>query len=122
MAGAQLLFVYGSLKRGHRHHAVLAGAQFVRAERTTSRYRLLDLGAYPALAAGSRSIAGELFGVDAELLGRLDRFEGSDYERCEVELWDGRRAYAYVAVDAITPGAPELDHDTWSEPEVVGRG
>jgi gamma-glutamylcyclotransferase (GGCT)/AIG2-like uncharacterized protein YtfP len=119
MAGAELLFVYGSLKQGQRHHGVLAGARFVSAARTSFDYRLLDLGAYPALAPGSRSIAGELFAVDAELLGRVDRFEGCDYERRQVELWDGRRAHAYLAVDAIRPGARELELDAWSEPAAL---
>ncbi len=46
------LFVYGSLKRGLRHHRQMRGAERVGEVETRSRYRLVRQGAYPALADG----------------------------------------------------------------------
>jgi len=108
-----LLFVYGSLKRGRRHHAELRGARFAGVARTAPEYRLLDLGEYPALAAGSRSIEGELYAVTESLLAELDRFEGDDYRRAAVRLDGGGSAVAYLALAEVARGAPELDADVW---------
>lgn len=113
VADSTLLFVYGSLKRGRRHHAELGGARFVRVARTLREYRLLDLGAYPALTSGSRSIEGELFEVTEALLVELDRFEGDDYERGAVRLEAGGSALAYFATAELAARAPELDDDVW---------
>jgi gamma-glutamylcyclotransferase (GGCT)/AIG2-like uncharacterized protein YtfP len=109
------LFVYGSLKRGHRHHAELGGARFISVVRTSPAYRLLDFGTYPGLARGTRAIGGELFEVDDAVLERLDEFEGSDYFRTRIELSDGSTVEAYLVVDAITSGAREIEGGTWSD-------
>ena len=108
------LFVYGSLKRGYRHHAELDGARFIAVARTSAAYRLLDFGTYPGLARGTRAIEGELFEVDDAVLQRLDEFEGSDYLRSRIELSDGSTVETYLAVDAITSGARDLEGDVWS--------
>ncbi len=113
MADSTLLFVYGSLKRGRRHHAELGGARFVGVARTLPEYRLLDLGEYPALSSGCRSIAGELFEVTEALLVELDRFEGDDYERGAVRLEDGSTALAYCATAELVARAPVFDGDVW---------
>lgn len=103
-APRQLLFVYGSLRRGERHHAELRGARFVREARTAPRYAITSVGEYRALAAGGESIAGELFEVDAGLLARLDEFEGEEYRRGTVELESGEQALSYVL--AVAEGPP----------------
>jgi gamma-glutamylaminecyclotransferase len=91
------LFVYGSLKRGFRHHSELEGAQFLTEARTIPGYTLVSLGPYPALIVSGRDhVVGELYRVTAEHLLRLDVFEGSEYERGEVELASGTRAQAYL--------------------------
>ena len=113
--GTHSIFVYGSLKRGHRHHRELRGARFVGERETAPAYRLLDFGDYPALARGDRSIMGELFEVDDELLSHLDEFEGADYRRALVELADASTAQAYFAVDGGTAGAREFDGRTWPD-------
>jgi gamma-glutamylaminecyclotransferase len=110
---AELLFVYGSLKRGQRHHRELGGARFVGTARTLPEYRLLDLGTYPALARGRRAIVGELFEIDAEAFERLDSFEGDAYVRGLVTLTDGRSVQTFFAVDAVVVGARELDGESW---------
>ena len=113
MADSTLLFVYGSLKRGRRHHAELGGACFVGVARTAPEYRLLDLGEYPALAAGGRALEGELYEVTHALLVELDRFEGDGYERAAVRLEGGGVALAYFATSAVVGRAPEFDGDVW---------
>jgi len=91
------LFVYGSLKRGFLHHSELEGAHFQAEVRTIRGYTLVSLGAYPALiVSGSDHVVGELYRVTREHLLRLDVFEGTDYERGEVELESGTRAHAYL--------------------------
>ena len=92
------LFVYGSLKRGFRHHDLLFGARFRGEAETAAGYHLVLLGEYPALAqGGDGTVTGELYSVDDELLARLDRFEGPDYERRGVRLSAEGIAHAYFA-------------------------
>lgn len=81
------LFVYGSLKRGGRHHAELRGAAFLGEACTEPGYVLLPLGEYLVLArGGSAPVTGELFEISEALLPELDAFEGEGYEREEILL------------------------------------
>ncbi len=82
---SQLVFVYGSLKRGYALHALLQG-QFCLGEALTEPlYRLFDLGAYPGLVEWPEGLAvcGEVYRVDFDCLRRLDEAEGVA-ERCYV--------------------------------------
>ena len=87
-----LLFVYGTLKRGHSNHGYLRGQQFISMAMTQPRYRLHDLGGYPGMVLDERdgiSIHGEIWNVDAECLARLDELEdidGGEYIRELVPL------------------------------------
>lgn len=90
--------------------------------------RLLDLGAYPGAlpGEGAGEIVGELLEIDdADLLARLDRYEGYRPERpeaslfvrveAEVTLPGGRRQPCYAYVFAGDPGdAPEIPGGDWS--------
>jgi gamma-glutamylcyclotransferase (GGCT)/AIG2-like uncharacterized protein YtfP len=86
-----LVFVYGSLKRGFRNHRLLAGSRLVGSGLTEPRYRLINLGPYPALIEASwlptadepLSITGELYRIDGPTLAELDRLEdeGAMYRR-----------------------------------------
>jgi gamma-glutamylcyclotransferase (GGCT)/AIG2-like uncharacterized protein YtfP len=84
------LFVYGSLKRGGRHHDELDGATFLGLAETGPGYRLEPLGEYLALVpepgeAGA-IVPGELFEVPLAKLPALDAFEGDAYMRGEVPV------------------------------------
>lgn len=92
-----VLFVYGSLKRGQANHWALAGARFVGPARTAPAFALREIAGYPALVPGERSIAGELYQISAQGLGALDELESDDYARCEITLADGATAFAYLA-------------------------
>jgi gamma-glutamylaminecyclotransferase len=114
----RLLFVYGSLKRGFRHHSELGSARFLGAVRTAMGYGLVRFGQYPALVqASGKRVSGELYSVDAVLLARLDEFEGCPdlYRRDPVTLEDGRAALAYfVCADAADH--PAVEGGVWIEP------
>jgi gamma-glutamylcyclotransferase (GGCT)/AIG2-like uncharacterized protein YtfP len=110
-APEQLLFVYGSLKRGQANQGRLGRASFVGIIRTSPHFALRMVDGYPALVPGYRAVLGELYRINTEDLSALDEFEGSDYRRGAIELEDGRRALAYLALE---PGAGEpLPGDEW---------
>jgi gamma-glutamylcyclotransferase (GGCT)/AIG2-like uncharacterized protein YtfP len=117
-----LLFVYGSLKRGFRHHDVLGSAVFVRALRTAPGFRLVRYGNYPALAPAEESkesAAGELYEVDASDLPRLDAFEDVPelYQRESIPLEDGTHAEAYVISARRAEPLPCIAGGVWQEDE-----
>jgi len=104
-AGAHLLFVYGTLKRGGVNHRHLAGQTFVGEARTVAGYRLYALDGYPGMVAqaGDRDgVVGEIWSVDDDALVRLDRFEGVSeglYRREPVALlapFSDRIVHAYL--------------------------
>lgn len=84
----ELLFVYGSLKRGARHHAELRGAPFRGLASTEAGYALVEQGDYLALIEepGAAGVGGELFEVTAPLVALLDEFEGDGYRRETLRL------------------------------------
>ena len=98
----RLLFVYGSLKRGRANHRRLHAAEYLSLSRTAPCFALRVIDGYPALVAGSRAIAGELYRVAAGALPALDEFEGSGYVRQEIELEGHELSLAYLA---RVPGA-----------------
>jgi gamma-glutamylcyclotransferase (GGCT)/AIG2-like uncharacterized protein YtfP len=95
-----VLFVYGTLRRGKSNHDELGSSIFLRSARTARRYAVRRFGDFPALFPGGEEVPGELFDVDADLLSRLDVFEGSAYVRRSVELADGTNAEAYFLADS----------------------
>jgi gamma-glutamylaminecyclotransferase len=110
------LFVYGSLKRGFAHHTLLGDAAREGPAVTAQGYRLVLQGSYPALVPGAGgSVRGEVYRVSAELLARLDAFEGCPelYERHEVALADGTTALCYAIDEERARRCSELDSDEW---------
>lgn len=102
----QIVFVYGTLRRGGSNHFHLAGAEFVAAGTVMGRLYRIDW--YPGLVldtAGSE-IRGEVYAVDSEQLSALDAFEGlsageiegSEYRRIQtpVMLQDSQTITAWV--------------------------
>ena len=72
------LFLYGSLKRGFPNNRLLEGQRFLGEATTRPRYRLYDVGEYPALLPvtdGGIAIRGEVWEVDTTALVALDRYE-----------------------------------------------
>ncbi len=98
-----LLFVYGSLMRGGKHHAELADARFVGPAATERRCGVVRVAEYPALVPGNDVVPGELYEIDETSLLALDAFEGEMYRRDTVALDDGRVVLAYVLAAAAGP-------------------
>ena len=87
----QLIFVYGTLKRGHRNSFALKNERHIGEAVTKPYYRLYDLGRYPGLVQElpGTSIYGELWCVSQNCLQRLDEIEAVDeglYTRDHVVL------------------------------------
>ncbi len=82
-----LIFVYGTLKRGHSNHGYMEGQHFVSLAMTQPQYRLHDFGGYPGMVldeCNGISIHGEVWRIDADCLERLDELEdtaGGEYLR-----------------------------------------
>ena len=93
----ELVFVYGTLKRGHGNHHWLAAAPF-QGEAVLPNVVLHDLGPFPMAVPGEGLVRGEVYAVDAAGLARLDRLEGYPrlYDRRPLPLADGRRAWVYL--------------------------
>jgi len=112
------LFVYGTLRTGEPNHRLLEGAEHVGPARTEARFRMVDLGAYPAIVAdGATSIEGELYDVDDSLLAQLDRFEGHPrfYARSAVAIEGGADAQAYLLRAAQVVGRPLIPSGSWRD-------
>lgn len=93
-AEPQVVFVYGTLRRGGSNHFRMAGAEFISTGTITGRMYRIDW--YPGLVldpAGDE-IHGETYRVDPEQLTALDLFEGlaagetegSEYRRVETTV------------------------------------
>lgn len=91
---SQLVFVYGTLRRGGSNHFRMAGAEFISSG--TIRGRMYRIDWYPGLVldpAGGE-IHGEAYEVGPEQLEALDRFEGlsagevqgSEYRRVQTTV------------------------------------
>jgi gamma-glutamylcyclotransferase (GGCT)/AIG2-like uncharacterized protein YtfP len=95
--GEILVFVYGTLKRGHGNHHWLAGAHFL-GEAELPDVVLHDLGPFPMAVPGEGLVRGEVYAVDAAGLARLDRLESYPrlYDRRPLPLADGRTAWVYL--------------------------
>jgi len=124
----ELIFVYGSLKRGQANHHLLAPARFEGDGRAEGLV-LHDLGPFPMAiaapppAAQGDSVAGacpsriegEVFAVDGETLQRLDRLEGVPrlYQRHRQQLLDGRWAWVYLGQPHQVRHGPALASGRW---------
>lgn len=77
----EMVFVYGTLRRGGSNHFRMAGAEFVAA--ATVRGRLYQIDWYPGLVLDDTAddVTGEIYLVSGILLESLDDFEGGEYRR-----------------------------------------
>lgn len=95
----ELVFVYGTLRRGASNHFRMAGAEFVGTGAIGGRIYFIDTHpqfVYPALVCGGEGrVVGELFLVEkVRHLAELDLFEGinalspeaDEYRRIKVEV------------------------------------
>ena len=96
-----LVFVYGTLKKGFGNHRLLTKAKFI-ANACIFDGKMLDLGAFPALVEGDMDIEGELYEVDKATFAALDRLEGHPtfYKRKRVEAYFSTDEYDMATAEA----------------------
>lgn len=119
-----IVFVYGTLKRGHGNHGYLEQhrAPFLGTAVTGERFQMWGRGfpyIFPSAMPTAGRIRGELFRVNAACLRDLDRLEGNGhhYERRLIAVRDERgkvfHAEGYVSMRAPHPqemfGTPDLE-------------
>jgi gamma-glutamylcyclotransferase (GGCT)/AIG2-like uncharacterized protein YtfP len=110
----QLVFVYGTLKRGEKNHHWLEGASW-QGEAELSGVLLHDLGPFPMAVIGEGTAIGEVYAVEEQGLARLDKLEGYPrlYDRQKLNLNDGRQAWVYLGRPRQVRHAPQVDGGSW---------
>ena len=93
----ELVFVYGTLRRGGSNSFRMDGAEFVSAGKVAGR--LYSISWYPGLVLddGPESVDGDVYRVGASQLAALDEFEGisaneiegAEYRRVRTEVRTG---------------------------------
>lgn len=115
--GTRPLFVYGTLRDPEMLAAVI-GRKVPASQRLGARapgYRAAFLAgrSYPALVPGRGRARGfVLLGLSGEEMDRLDRFEGEEYRRAEIEVVVADGVIAAEAYFAVAP--IEGEARTWS--------
>jgi gamma-glutamylcyclotransferase (GGCT)/AIG2-like uncharacterized protein YtfP len=111
----ELVFVYGTLQRGHVNHHWLAGCGF-EGEGTMAGLVLHDLGPFPMAIPGDGEVRGEVYRLEAQTLDGLDRLEGYPrlYDRLPLPLGDGRWAWVYVGRPRQVRHVPAIPGGRWT--------
>ena len=94
----QLVFVYGTLRRGEENHRMIVGNTILGNTLTDERYTMYDLGEYPAVIQNGKSaIIGEVYDISTDLLATLDKLEECPdyYRRLYIDTPYGK-AWMYV--------------------------
>jgi gamma-glutamylcyclotransferase (GGCT)/AIG2-like uncharacterized protein YtfP len=123
----ELIFLYGSLRRGGVRDATLhyQGAEFVAGAQV--RGILYDLGRYPGLRLDPAAnwVRGEIFAVTPETLAQLDEWEEIDpaqpdvgeYRRVRAELSlpdeSSKTCWVYEVAAARCTGQPIIESGDW---------
>lgn len=96
-AKKERVFVYGTLLSGEHNDHFLESAEFIGNGILTGEFKMIDLGAYPAVVREDGylgQIKGEVYEVSlGTLLGSLDRLEGID--RNDPENFNGENKGLY---------------------------
>jgi len=113
------IFIYGTLKMGHRAHGFLEEHNAVFLEETTTHpcYHLYRLGWFPGMVIDEElygGVQGELYEVTEDCLARLDMYEGHPhlFRREEIELEDGSKAISYLYMKE-TGAADWIENGVW---------
>lgn len=99
MSYNNLVFTYGSLKKGYHNHFFLERAHLLQEAVTSdAAYQMHATdGLFPLVVSGDKKIAGELYVMDDATLAELDRLEtnGIAYNRIQIKL-SGVDAFAWM--------------------------
>jgi gamma-glutamylcyclotransferase (GGCT)/AIG2-like uncharacterized protein YtfP len=113
------LFVYGSLKKDHGAHRIIAGADFISEAKVQGS--LVDLGYFPGLLLDTEKygVSGELYSITEKHLKSTDMLEseGSFYFRTVVDakLPDGQiiDTYVYFLPTWYCKRYPKIEGGNW---------
>lgn len=117
------VFTYGTLMRGERAHNLVNDKAFIM-NTIVEEYDFYDLGSYPAVKKGEKSVIGELYVVDDETLKVIDRYEGKGvlYNRdyCSIS-YNGIsvRAFIYTYINDINVEPSHSSIAYWRNKEYV---
>jgi gamma-glutamylcyclotransferase (GGCT)/AIG2-like uncharacterized protein YtfP len=125
-AGEELVFVYGTLRRGYgNHHLLEEGARLLDTARTAQAYALYALEIPFAIKAQAVSpLRGELYAVDDACLARLDELEEHPawYRRELVEVvtdhGDNHLAWLYFYPEPRGGLVPSGDYALHTPPDL----
>ncbi len=101
MEKGELLFVYGTLKRGFGNHYFLRHCEFLGEGETVEKYAMYICGVpYVVSSEKVSTIKGELYRVGEKVLKEIDRLEGHPWgykrEKIKVCLEDGSIVFAWM--------------------------
>jgi gamma-glutamylcyclotransferase (GGCT)/AIG2-like uncharacterized protein YtfP len=102
-----IIFVYGTLKRGLANSRFLEGQEFLGVAETSPDYRLFDGHAFPAMVeypSTGVKVKGEIWRVDDNCKKDIDRLEGIPY--------------MYKRIPITLVSHPNLDVETYVMHEV----
>lgn len=90
---SKLLFVYGTLRQGEPLSYVMENAEFLGVHMTPPKYKMIDLGRYPAVTPGGDTpIMGEVYKIEDDYLDTVDRIECYPdlYQRTKIQTPFGK--------------------------------
>jgi gamma-glutamylcyclotransferase (GGCT)/AIG2-like uncharacterized protein YtfP len=117
----ELIFVYGTLKRGGENHYLLEGSRFA-GEASINGWEMRDLGDYPAITkSDGGNVHGEMYIVSDETFLRISILEGypSLFQRMVVKTNVGWSAWVYYMEK--TKG-PIIESGRWNGRKTEHRG
>lgn len=122
-AGRELVFVYGSLRKGGGLHHYLVDSTFL-GEGTIEGQLFHCGGWFPAVKHGEGRVFGEVYMITADVLAQLDRAEGHPgfYKR-ELTLVELEEEFVTTWVyfgDRINTG-DRIESGDWNEAEATRR-
>ena len=105
----ELIFVYGTLRKGFHNHRLLKNSTFIGKGRTKKKYKMTVNGIpFVSEKEGISHIVGEVYEVDEKTLKRLDILESHPdwYERKKVKiiLENGKEIEAWLYFNEISEG------------------
>ena len=107
-----LVFVYGTLKKGRGNHGLLRDAEYIGQFSTIdNKWGLIELGAFPGMIPADNNVVGEVYRVSKETLASLDRLEGTDH---------GMYARVGITVRALDQRQRIKVLDVWAYQYMIG--